>query len=213
MSTIKYRNLERDDYEQIKQLINNAFNINGFFKDKKVLDLVLNFYLQDCIVSSSFSKVAEIDNKVIGIILGNALTDKHRLKKTFNIISIACTLLKGIFIYKENQKAINVFWKTQKAYNEMFQGKEKNFQGSIELFIVSQESRGLGVGGELLDSLTCYMKSMSVNSIYVFTDNECNYGFYDSKKFKRINEKEIIFEQFKDRLTVYLYEYNYTYLS
>ncbi|QUG43931.1 GNAT family N-acetyltransferase [Psychrobacillus sp. INOP01] len=213
MGTIKYRNLEKDDYEQIKQLINNAFNINGFIKDKKVLDLVLKFYLQDCIVSSSFSKVAEKDNKVIGIILGNALKDKHRLKNTYNIISIACTLMKGIFISKVNKKAINVFWKIQKAYNEMFQGKEKNFQGSIELFIVSQESRGLGVGGELLNSLTNYMKSMRVNSIYVFTDSECNYGFYDSKKFKRINEQEIIFEQFKDRLTVYLYEYNYAYLS
>ncbi|MFD1174509.1 GNAT family N-acetyltransferase [Oceanobacillus picturae] len=209
MGAIKYRNLEREDYEQIRQLINNAFNIHGFIKDKKVLDLVLNFYLQDCIVSSSFSKVAEKDNKVIGIILGNAQKDKHRLKKTYNIISIACTFLKGIFISRENKKAINVFLETQKVYNEMFQGKEKNFQGSIELFIVSQESRGLGVGGELLNSLTNYMKSMRVNSIYVFTDNECNYGFYDSKNFKRINEKEIIFEQFKDRLTVFLYEYNY----
>ncbi len=91
----------------------------------------------------------------------------------------------------------------------MLKGKEKNFQGSIELFIVSQESRGLGVGGELLNSLFHYMKSMRVNSIYVYTDNECNYGFYDSKNFKRINEKEIIFEQFKDSLTVFLYEYNF----
>jgi len=62
LCTVKYRSLERKDYEQIKQLINEAFNIHGLIKDK----------------------------------------------------------------------------------NDMMQGKEKKSQGSIELFIVSQESRGLG---------------------------------------------------------------------
>lgn len=108
---------------------------------------------------------------------------------------------------------LNIFSETQKAYNDMMQGKEKKFQGSIELFIVSQESRGLGVGGELLNRLSTYMRSMQVNSIYVYTDDKCNYGFYDSKKFERLNEKEILFEQFRDRLTVFLYEYNYADLS
>ncbi|API92802.1 hypothetical protein J32TS6_20170 [Virgibacillus pantothenticus] len=209
MSTVKYRDLKREDYQQIKQLINDAFNFHEFIKDERVLNLVLNYYLQSCIVSSSFSKVAEKDNKVIGIILGNALKDRHRLKKAHNIFSIARTMFKGIFVSKENRKVLNIFSETEKAYDELFKGKEKNFQGSIELFIVSQESRGLGVGGELLNSLFNYMKSMRVNSIYVYTDNECNYGFYDSKNFKRINEKEIIFEQFKDSLTVFLYEYNF----
>lgn len=213
MSTVKYRSLERKDYEQIKQLINEAFNFHGFIKDENLLQLVLNFYLQDCIISSSFSKVAEKNGKVIGIILGNASKDKRRLKKVHNIYSLTGTLLKGLFISKENKKVLNIFSETQKAYNDMMQGKEKKFQGSIELFIVSQESRGLGVGGELLNRLSTYMRSMQVNSIYVYTDDKCNYGFYDSKNFERLNEKEILFEQFRDRLTVFLYEYNYADLS
>ncbi len=98
MSTVKYRDLQREDYQQIKQLINDAFNFHGFIKDERVLNLVLNFYLQSCIVSSSFSKVAEKDNKVIGIILGNALKDRHRLKKAHNIFSIARTMFK-VFLY------------------------------------------------------------------------------------------------------------------
>ncbi|XRD23579.1 GNAT family N-acetyltransferase [Lysinibacillus fusiformis] len=210
---VKYRNLEKRDYQQIKKLINEAFNIQRFVKDEKVLELVLNFYLQDCIVCSSFSKVAEKDGKVIGIILGNALKDKLRLKKFHNIFSLTSTILKGFFVSKENKKSFTILSKTQKVYSEMMQGKEKNFQGSIELFIVSQESRGLGVGGELLNQLSTYMKRKKVNSIYVYTDSKCNYNFYDRKKFKRLNEKEINFEQFKDKLTVFLYEYNYVDLS
>lgn len=34
MSTVKYRSLERKDYEQIKQLINEAFNFQDLLKMK-----------------------------------------------------------------------------------------------------------------------------------------------------------------------------------
>ncbi|MEH7458593.1 GNAT family N-acetyltransferase, partial [Bacillus sp. JJ1127] len=79
----------------------------------------------------------------------------------------------------------------------------------IQLFIVSGESRGLGVGKALMNHLYNYMKSMDVESLYLYTDNKCNYGFYDSQNFKRISEKEICFDSMKDKLNVFLYCYDF----
>ena len=72
MGKVIYRNLVETDYETMKEFIGEAFGFNEFIKDKIFLDSVLTSYLQDCVLESSFSKVAEKDNKVIGVILGKA---------------------------------------------------------------------------------------------------------------------------------------------
>lgn len=204
------RELDREHYDRIKELIDEAFGISELTKDRKFLAVILNLYLQSCILSSSFSKIAVKDNKVIGIILGNATKDKNRLRKAHNILSLANSMIKIIFANKENKKAFKVMLKIQETYKEIIQGKENDFQGCIELFIVSKESRGLGVGKALINDLFDYMKSMDIESIYLYTDTICNYGFYESQNFKRLNEKEITIDLVESEVTIFLYGYNFT---
>lgn len=168
MHKIIYRDLKRYDYDTAKFLIGDAFGFNEFISDKKFLDQLLNIYLQDCILSSSFGKVAEKDNKVIGLILGDAKNDKTHLRKFHNFTSIASTMLK---------------------------------------FLVSKESRGLGVGKALISQTFDYMKDFNVESLYLYTDTRCNYGFYDSQNFKRLNEKKVYFDSPNDSLDIFLYSY------
>lgn len=209
MNTVTYRSLVKEDYESVKALIGEAFGFNEMIEDKKFLDSVLNIYLQSCILGSSFSKVAEKDNKIIGVILGDSKKDKKRLKKAHNTLSFAYTMLKVFMTNKENKKFIKESSKVEDTYKELIEGKEDDFQGCIQLFIVSGESRGLGVGKALMNHLSNYMKSTNVKSLYLYTDNKCNYGFYDSQNFERINEKEIYFDSMKTKLNVFLYCYDF----
>jgi len=48
-----------------------------------------------------------------------------------------------------------------------------------------------------------------VKSLYLYTDNRCNYGYYDSQNFDRIGEKEIQFDSTKEKLNVYIYGYDF----
>lgn len=208
MNKVIYRELVKDDYSRIKELINEAFGFHEFIEDKNCLDSILNMYLQSCILDSSFSNVAELNNEVIGIILGNSENDKTSLKKFHNTLSMAFSVLKLSVTNKKNKKLIKEFSKIKNTYNEIIQGREKYFQGYIELFIVSKESRGLGVGKNLVNYLFDYMKIMDVKSIYLYSDNRCNYGFYDSQNFKRLNEKEIYLDSMQSKLNVFLYSYN-----
>lgn len=209
MSKVIYRDLAKTDYNRVKQLINEAFGFSEFIKDKKLLDSILNIYLQGCLLGSSFSKVAQMDNKVIGIILGNAKKDKKHLRKFSNMLSWAGSGAKLAFSSKENKEAVKEFAKVTATYKEIIQGKQDDFQGSIQLFIVSEESRGLGVGKTLIKHLSDYMISMEVKSIYLYTDTRCNYGFYDSQNFNRLSEKEIYFESIQAKLNVFLYGYKF----
>lgn len=211
MSEVIYREIMKDDYDRIKQLINEAFGIHDLIQDKKFLDVVLNLYLQSCILSSSFSEVAVKDNRVIGIILGKAQKDKHRVAQTHNLLSLTNIFFKIFTANKKNKKSFKELIKVQNTYKEIIQGKEKDFQGYIELFIVSGESRGLGVGKAMMYHLSHYMRSMDVDSIYVYTDTRCNYGFYESQNFNRLNEKEIFLDSIQDKLLILLYGHDVTY--
>ncbi|MBO1627462.1 GNAT family N-acetyltransferase [Bacillus arachidis] len=209
MNKVIYRDLVKEDYESIKKLIGEAFGFNKIIKDKKFLDSVLNIYLQSCILGSSFSKVAERNNKIIGVILGDSTKDKNRLRKAHNTFSYAYNMLKMFIANKEDKQFMKEFVKVQDAYKELIYGKEDDFQGCIQLFIVSGESRGLGVGKTLMNHLFNYMESMDVKSLYLYTDAKCNYGFYDNQNFERINEKEIYFDSMKAKLNVFLYCYDF----
>ncbi len=53
---VMYRELRKGDYEIIKELIGDAFGFSEFIKDPNFLNLVLNSYLQKCILDSSLVK-------------------------------------------------------------------------------------------------------------------------------------------------------------
>ncbi|MDK2584286.1 GNAT family N-acetyltransferase [Romboutsia sedimentorum] len=209
MNAVVYRDLDKKDYDRIKELIAKAFGFDKFIEDENFLDLILNIYLQNCILASSFSKVAVKDNNVIGIILGDAKKDKNRIRKFHNSLSVLYTTTKLIFSNEENKRILKEFAKITSTYKEIIQGKKEDFQGCIQLFIVSEESRGLGVGKSLISYLSNYMKSMDVKSLYLYTDNRCNYGFYDNQNFNRINEKKVYFDTIQAYLDVFLYSYNF----
>ncbi|PEC10089.1 GNAT family N-acetyltransferase [Bacillus toyonensis] len=210
MNTVKYRNLVKEDYEPIKHLIGEAFGFNEFITDKKFLNSILNFYLHSCILGSSFSKVAEKDNKIIGVILGDSEKDKNRLKRFHNSFSLSYNTLKLFMTNKENREFLKSFIQVKKTYKELIQGKEDQFQGCIQLFIVSEESRGLGVGKSLMNYLFQYMTEEDVTSLYLYTDNNCNYGFYDKQNFKRIKEQTVHFEPKEEEFNVFLYRYDFS---
>ncbi|MEN8075518.1 GNAT family N-acetyltransferase [Clostridioides difficile] len=209
MNKVIYRELVKEDYKEVKNLICEAFGFSNFIKDKNILDIVTHFYLQECVSDSSFSKIAEMDNKVIGIILGKEKSDERTLHELNNKSLVSEKVLETIMVDEENRMMIKEFSKIQDTYKEIIKGKERDFDGCIQLFIVAKEARGLGIGKELLKYLFEYMKSLKVNSLYLYTDTRCNYGFYDSQNFERLVEKELRFDSINEKINVFLYRYNF----
>lgn len=209
MNKVIYRELMKEDYKEVKNLICEAFGFSNFIKDNNILDIVTHFYLQECVSDSSFSKIAEMDNKVIGIILGKEKSDERTLHELNNKSLVSEKVLETIMVDEENRMMIKEFSRIQDTYKEIIKGKERDFDGCIQLFIVAKEARGLGIGKELLKYLFEYMKSLKVNSLYLYTDTRCNYGFYDSQNFERLVEKELRFDSINEKIDVFLYRYNF----
>lgn len=74
---LTYRKIRKSDKEAVKRIINESFCLYSYVDNKSVLDSFLNVYLYSCLSEATFTCVAEIDGKVIGVIMGNAKNDYH----------------------------------------------------------------------------------------------------------------------------------------
>ena len=124
MSKIIYRDINKKDYEDIKKLICEAFGFDKFIKNEDLLDITTALYLQECIEDSSFSKIAEKDNKVIGMILGKSNNDKLIVPEIDKKELINEDVARTIMADEENIMIIKEFSKIQNTYKEIIVGKE-----------------------------------------------------------------------------------------
>ena len=79
------------------------------------------------------------------------------------------------------------------ANKEMFANYTKKYSpdGEIRFLAANPDSKTKGVGTFLLNELA---KREQGKEIYLFTDTNCTYQFYEKRGFERIGEKEIVLE-------------------
>ena len=82
----------------------------------------------------------------------------------------------------------------------------KDFDGVLTLFVISKECQGLGIGKKLLSYFFEYEKQNDVKNIYVYTDSKCNYKFYDSQGFIKLNKGTFNVKTIKI-IFIYIYFY------
>lgn len=90
----------------------------------------------------------------------------------------------------------------------MIRDHRNQYDGVLTLFIVDKKFQGLDIGKELLSGVQNYWNVKGTNSSYLYTDDTCNYGFYEHMRFTRVNEKkiDILRNGDKTKMDVYLYE-------
>ena len=77
--------------------------------------------------------------------------------------------------------------------------------------------RGLGIGKKLFRALLDYMEQQNISRFYLYTDNSCNYGFYEHQGMRRCGQKSYKVPLAVDNeMQFFLYEYDavsYTHLD
>ena len=75
MEPVIYRNVRKEDYAQIEELINQSFGLHGYVSSSKVLKYIKKQYLYSCLAEATYTCVAVKGERVVGVIMGNAKED------------------------------------------------------------------------------------------------------------------------------------------
>lgn len=202
-----YREIKKEDYTAIKNIINESFGLYRYVNDKRVLGSFLNSYLYSCLSEATFTCAAVRDERVVGVIMGNAKRDYRsgsHLKYTLaaGYYSAAMTVKSAIY-----STPVSDYRRMHRIYHELRSDCGREFDGVLTLFAITEDCRGLGAGKELLNRLLEYLKKQQVKSIYLYTDSACNVGFYEHEGFERLCEQSACMTRDSEafKMNIYLY--------
>lgn len=207
MKEFIYRRLKKSDYNEVQNLISDAFGLHDYVEDEKMLEKVKKMYLYSCLSEQKFSRVAVHKGKIVGIIMGASKNDTFKGSNLLNALKLMYYTLLLCFVKSHKSMGHN---EVHKAYRELIKGMKKDFDGVLTLFAVKEDVRGRGEGKALLSKLSTYYSEHNTNRIYLYTDHTCNYGFYEHMGFQRLKEKRVnvLRENKESKLDVYLYGFN-----
>lgn len=210
MDQIIIRDVEKKDLPKIKAIIGRTWKLDRLIENGSSLEGALGIYINAILHRSSFGKVAVLHDQVIGCIFGSYLDDEP-ICRFLQEEGASHTLALLAAMDHERTNIMEFISKTFHTHELLISDTINDYQGCLEFIAVEEEARGLKIGRKLWDELSNYFKSKKAGYIYVFSDTDSNYGFYDYHGFSRKKEKTINFDFTfqQEKQTMFLYDYQF----
>lgn len=144
-------------------------------------------YVKGLYDRGTFGWVCERDGKVLGCVIGricNTISFPSDIMSTIRTV-LSIRKRKGYRDMVDDERMID------RTDRELYSGCGKEFDGELVLLIVSEEARGMGLGRLLFEKAADEFRSRGAEEIFLYTDDDCDFGFYDRMGAKRLNEKSI----------------------
>lgn len=184
---IKIKKLEKRDYGKAINFAIKGMNFNKYVDNPLSLYLYGRYFLYLELECATQVFAAYMGNQLVGVLIAD-MKNETKLYSSFwrklyvKIIQFFMTVLT-----KGNS---DIYDRTNKIMLEKYQ-KKANPDGEICFFAVDPTIQGKGIGTMLLDELD---KKEKGKLVYLYTDDNCTYPFYEHKGFNRVEEKEIMME-------------------
>lgn len=179
---ITYMPMTKQDYNEIKQLITEAWFSDYPFK-KRYIKLYASFYLNMYLAASDYKIVAKDGDKVVGFIFGN-LNKAPFTQRFISNTKLFFYSLYMIFSYPGRRK-LKITRITKRVNKKLLKPYKKTHKNELTLFIVDEAYQGKGIGSTLEKMYTTYLKDHGINNVYLFTDTYSNYEYYEHRGYTR----------------------------
>lgn len=168
------RGLEDSDLDALSDIINVTWEMDSY--GSEIAKPASDAYLQSCIRRSHFIRVIEEDGQAAGCVMLGTSKPCPRISAIIDrfLFTRALEGLPGADGFLQDMEV--TYGTDCLLYDEC----RVPFDSEIVLLIVSESHRGRGFGRILLECAMEHIRSKSLSSTLVFTDDDCGYGFYDA---------------------------------
>ncbi|MEG0615866.1 MAG: GNAT family N-acetyltransferase [Oscillospiraceae bacterium] len=183
-TSVNFREFRRSDAAFLENIIRKTWNYDKFCTPK-VAKQMARVFLASCLTEQTFTKVALIGEKPVGIIMAkNIVLHKKSLPSLFNLAKAILPLT----LSKDGRQTTNFFKQINFIDNELLSSSGKKFDGEITFFAIGKECQGLGIGKNLFDFAREYLSNSGAKNFFLYTDSSCNFGFYEHQGMARLCE-------------------------
>lgn len=177
--TVEFRDVHLGDIDAIVKEYERTWGISKEVGQDSSLSLSRRFVLH-YLEPSTHGTIAEVDGKFMGLLLARVfdapvmfpevrsmLLEQEREMKSQNDENYARALEEAYAM-----RALETKLEAKSHINDLTQAE-------LELFLVSPDARGHGVGGGLWRHTMHMLRNNGVNRYYLHTDSACDVSFYD----------------------------------
>ena len=193
------------EFKPLENIIRETWNYDKFCSPKTASKLA-KVFLSSCLTNYTFSRVAVLDERIVGIILVNNKA-KHKCPLSYKLKQIKSIV--SLYACKEGRKASKIFGNVYGIDQQLLNENHKSYPAELALFAVDSSCRGKGIGKKLFQSALDYIQQQELNEFYLFTDTSCNYGFYEHQGMVRRCEKKHHFHINGQIATMQFFIYDY----
>ncbi|AFR48544.1 GNAT family N-acetyltransferase [Gordonia sp. KTR9] len=207
MTDITYRPYRSTDAEDVKKIIDEAFYIHRYVHGRRVLDSALEIYLREQLVASTWSRVAEKDGHVVGIILGRVDGEPHLGERTKNRALLWAHTARAALLGLPQRKALRALFAFEAVAHRLGAQTGESLDDELTLFAVASSTRGHGVGATLYRAFLDHLRDRGRSDFHLYTDSLCTFGFYERQGMSRVaaDDMDILLDGEPHTLGVYLY--------
>lgn len=199
------REYQKQDFKPLENIIRETWNYDKFCSPKTASKLA-KVFLSSCLTNYTFSRVAVLDERIVGIILVNNKA-KHKCPLSYKLKQIKSIV--SLYACKEGRKASKIFGNVYGIDQQLLNENHKSYPAELALFAVDSSCRGKGIGKKLFQSALDYIQQQELNEFYLFTDTSCNYGFYEHQGMVRRCEKKHSFNINGQTASMHFFIYDY----
>lgn len=203
---VQLREYQKQDFKSLENIIRQTWHYDEFASSKTAVKRA-RVFLSSCLTNYTFSRVAVLNGKVVGIILVNNIA-KHKCSVSSKLKQIKA--IASLYLSKEGRKVSKIFGNVYGIDKQLLSESSKSYPAELALFAVDASCRGKGIGKKLFQSAMNYINDEKLKEFYLFTDTSCNYGFYEHQGMVRRCEKEHVFniEGQTAKMNFFIYDYN-----
>lgn len=189
---VKYKN---NYLKSSIELVKATWNLHSEFVDIPSTDIVYEYFFRVCLNwNRHLDIIINQDDEVKGILFGSIENESFIKERQYYLEDkkINKWLMKNLKNGAFGDRKI-----AEKVLGDMNDNDLRGeayahvFDSEINLFLVSPELRGKGLGRKLMDNYIVFCRKNSLKRAFLWTDTDCSYTFYEKYGFelyKRFDE-------------------------
>lgn len=208
MEPIHYRNVTKQDYPQVSEMLCGIWQFDRYLGDAEVARRAGLAFWYAYLARQNYAEVAECGGKILGVLLGHCASLPFPAEhKGFE--KEARRFLREFSRSGEGRRFYKAQTRTAKYERQLLAPYEDGFDAELVLFATAPEARGLGIGKCLLSRFNAFLKNQDARHAFLLTDSFCNFGFYDHLGYERLAEVEGLLGIEPDGKPLHFYLYGY----
>jgi len=190
---LEIRELEKKDYNKVIQYAIKGMHFNTYIDNPFILKLYGRYFWYLELINATQVIACYYGNELAGVLIAD-IQGEVKYHKSF---SKNCYVKFIEFIQKHFFKeSVGIYDEINKKMLTEYKKYNKP-DGEIRFLSANPDLKIKGIGTFLLEELE---KREKGKEIYLFTDDQCSYQFYEHRDFDRIGEEDIELELDKKKV-------------